>query len=163
MNAQQLKARLGKAIVEGDEAAAAVRVLAKEPVGYLAMAGEGWPYVVPISFAGDGETLYFHGGGSLKASLLEADGHVCLAATTLPGFLPAADPCDENFSYESVLAFGEAELVEEEDERDAALRVIVAKYDAALADAAFKPDILKATSVWALRVTALTYKRNPAA
>ena len=162
MNAQQLRARLGSAIVEGDAAAAAVRVLAEQPVGYLAMAGEGWPYVVPISFAGDGETLFFHGGGSLKASLLEADPHVCLAVTTAPGFLPAADPCDENFRYESVLAFGEAGIVDDPGERDAALRLIVAKYDAALADAAFRPDILKATSVWALRVTALTYKRNPA-
>jgi nitroimidazol reductase NimA-like FMN-containing flavoprotein (pyridoxamine 5'-phosphate oxidase superfamily) len=163
MNAEQLKVRLGKAVVEGDEAEAARRVLAEVGVGYLAMAGEGWPYVVPISFAPDGETLFFHGGGSLKASLLEADSHVCLAVTTTAGFLPAGDPCAENFSYESVLAFGDAELVDDEAERDRALRVIVAKYDRALAQAAFKPDIYKATSVWALRVRALTYKRNPAA
>jgi uncharacterized protein len=163
MNTQQLRARLGDAIVQGDAAAAAVQVLAEQPVGYLAMAGEGWPYVVPISFAGDGATIYFHGGGSLKASLLAADGRVCLAVTTTPGFMPADDPCDENFSYESVLAFGEVESVDDSGERDAALRLIVAKYDASLAAAEFKPDILKATSVWALRVTALTYKRNPAA
>ncbi len=55
------------------------------------------------------------------------------------------------------------ELVDDPGERDRALRLIVAKYDAALAAAEFKPDILKATSVWALRVRALTYKRNPAA
>jgi len=163
MNTEQLRVRLGGAVGEGDAAAAAVRVLAEQPVGFLGMAGEGWPYVVPISFAGDGETLFFHGGGSLKASLLEADGRVCLAVTTPVGFLPAADPCDENFSYESVLAFGEAELVDDRDERDRALRLIVHKYDASLTAADFKPDILKATSVWALRVHALTYKRNPAA
>ena len=162
MNREQLRVRLGDAIVEGEAAAAARRVLAEAPVAYLAMAGEGWPYVVPISPALDGDSLVFHGGGSLKASLLEADEHVCLAATTPVGFLPAADPCDENFDYESVLAFGEAELVEDEAERDRILRLIVAKYDESLAAAEFKPDILKATSVWALRVRALTYKRNPA-
>jgi uncharacterized protein len=162
MNTQQLEVRLGDSVVEGDAAAPAARVLAEEPVGYLGMAGEGWPYVVPISFAPDGDTLFFHGGGSLKASLLEADGRVCLAVTTLAGFLPAGDPCDENFRYESVLAFGEVELVDDPGERDRALRLIVAKYDAALAAAEFRPDILKATSVWALRVRALTYKRNPA-
>lgn len=162
MNAEQLKARLGDAVAQGEQAEAAMRVLSTEPVGYLGMAGEGWPYVVPISFAGDGDTLFFHGAGSLKASLLEADRHVCLAVTTVPGFLPAADPCDENFSYESVLAFGDVELVEDAGERDHALRMIVAKYDASLATADFKPSLLKATSVWALRVAALTYKRNPA-
>jgi uncharacterized protein len=163
MNAQQLKARLGKAVVQGDEAEAARRVLAGVPVGYLAMAGEGWPYVVPISFAPDGDTLFFHGGGSLKASLLEADPRVCLAVTTTTGFLPADDPCDENFSYESVLAFGEVELVDDEDERVRALHIIVDKYDSSLTQAEFKPDLLKATSVWALRLSALTYKRNPSA
>ena len=163
MNAAQLRARLGDAVVEGEAAAAAVGVLAEQPVGYLGMAGEGWPYVVPISFAGDGETLFFHGGGSLKASLLEADGRVCLAVSTGPGFIAAPDPCNENFSYESVLAFGEVELVDDAGERERALRLIVAKYDASLATADFRPDILKATSVWALRVRALTYKRNPAA
>lgn len=161
MNAEQLRVRLGEAVVEGEAAATAVRVLAEQPVGFLGMAGDGWPYVVPVSFAGDGETLFFHGGGSLKASLLEADGHVCLAVVTAPALLKADDPCSENFGYESVLAFGEVELVDDPGERDRALRLIVAKYDAPLAAATFAPDILRATSVWALRVRALTYKRNP--
>jgi len=43
-------------------------------------------------------------------------------------------------------------------ERDPALRI--AKYDESLTDADFKPDILRATSVWALRVAAITYKRS---
>lgn len=163
MNVEQLRARLGNAVVPGEAAEAARQVLAGVPVGYLAMAGEGWPYVVPISFAPDGDTLFFHGGGSLKASLLEADSRACLAVATTTGFLPADDPCNENFSYESVLAFGEVELVDDEDERDRALRIIVGKYDSSLTEAAFKPDLLKATSVWALRVSALTYKRNPSA
>jgi uncharacterized protein len=157
----QLRERLGDAIVEGEAAVAARRVLADAPVGYLAMAGEGWPYVVPVSPALDGDALVFHGGGSLKASLLEADPRVCLAATTPVGFLPAGDPCDENFSYESVLAFGEVELLHDDAERDRALRVIVAKYDESLAAAAFRSDMLKGTSVWVLRIEALTYKRNP--
>ena len=163
MDREQLKARLGDAIVEGEAAAAARRVLAKAPVAYLAVAGQGWPYVVPISPALDGDAVVFHGGGSLKASLLDADPRVCLAATVMAGFLPAADPCDENFDYESVLAFGEVELVEDDAERDRILRLIVTKYDESLAGAEFKPNVFKGTSVWALRVEALTYKRNPKA
>jgi nitroimidazol reductase NimA-like FMN-containing flavoprotein (pyridoxamine 5'-phosphate oxidase superfamily) len=159
----QLRERLGDAVVEGDAAAAARRVLAEAAVGYLGMAGDGWPYVVPISFAPDGDTVVFHGGGTVKATLLEADPRVCLAVTTTPGFLPAADPCDENFEYESVLAFGEVELLEDDAERDRALRLIVTKYDASLAGAEFRPAMLTTTSVWALRIEALTYKRNPPA
>lgn len=37
------------------------------------------------------------------------------------------------------------------------------RHDAARTHAAFKGNILKGTSVWALRIEALTYKRNPPA
>ena len=149
--------------MEGQASVPARQVLAECAVGDLAMAGEGWPYVVPISSAVDGDTVFFRGGGSLKASLLEAEPRVCLAVTTRPEFLPAADPCDENFRHESVLAFGEVERVADDAERDRALRLNVQKYDATLIHAAFKAGTLKGTSVWALRVAALTYMRNPPA
>jgi nitroimidazol reductase NimA-like FMN-containing flavoprotein (pyridoxamine 5'-phosphate oxidase superfamily) len=45
-------------------------VLKRVKIGYLAMAGEGWPYAVPINFAYADPVVYFHGGGELKASLL---------------------------------------------------------------------------------------------
>lgn len=87
-------------------------------------------------------------------SLLEAGSHVRLAVTTLPGFMAAADLCDENFGYESAPAFRAAELLEEPGEPDPALRT--AKYDESLTDADFKPDTLRGTSVWALGVAAIT-------
>ena len=87
MDIAELRARLGDAIAEGDDAQDARRVLVEEAVGYLAVEGGGWPYVVPINFAYDGAAVHFHGGGRLKASLLEADPRVCLAVTTLPGFM----------------------------------------------------------------------------
>ena len=163
MNREQLRDRLGEAVVEGQASVPARQVLAEGAIGYLAMCGEGWPYAVPISYALEGDTVFFHGGGSLKASLLEAEPRVCLAVTTRPEFLPAADPCDENFRYESVLVFGEVELVADDAERHRALRLIVQKYDAALIHAPFRAGTLQGTSVWALRVAALTYKRNPSA
>ena len=61
-------------------------------------------------------------------------------------------------SPQSVPAFREAGLLEEPGERDPALRI--AKYDESLADADFKPDILRGTSVSALRVAAITCKRS---
>jgi uncharacterized protein len=137
-------------------------VLAEAAVGYLAVEGGGWPYVVPINFAYDGSTVYFHGGGSLKASLLEADPRVCFAATSLREFLPGGGPCDDNFRYESVLVFGEVETLADDAERDRVLRLIVGKYDPAARDVPFAPGTFKGTQVWALKVAALTYKRNPA-
>jgi nitroimidazol reductase NimA-like FMN-containing flavoprotein (pyridoxamine 5'-phosphate oxidase superfamily) len=162
MDVAELKARLGDGIAEGEDARDAGRVLAEVAVGYLAVEGAGWPYVVPINFAYDGSAVYFHGGGSLKAALLEADPRVCLAVTTQPRFMPGEGPCDDNFRYESVLVFGEVETLGDDVERDRVLRLIVEKYDPAARAVPFKPSTFKGTQVCALKVAALTYKRNPA-
>ena len=121
MNVTELRARLGDAIVEGDAAQAAGRLLSHESLGHLAVEGGGWPYVVPINFAYDGRAVRFHGGGSLKASLLEADPRVSLAVTTLPELMQGEGPCDDNFRYESVLVFGEVERLTDDAERDRGL------------------------------------------
>jgi nitroimidazol reductase NimA-like FMN-containing flavoprotein (pyridoxamine 5'-phosphate oxidase superfamily) len=161
MDSEELRARLGDAVVAGEAAMAAMQVLTEASVGYLAMAGGGWPYVVPIAYAYDGATVFFHGAGSLKSSLLEVEPRVCLAVTTQPELMIGDGPCDDNFRYESVLVFGEVELLDDDDERYRALRVIVEKYDAAARSASFKPSTFAGTRVYALRVEALTYKRNP--
>ena len=163
MDSEELRARLGDAVVAGEGALAAQRVLAEASVGYLAMAGDGWPYVVPIAYACDGEAIFFHGAGSMKSSLLEDEPRVCLAVTTAPDLMIGDGPCDDNFRYESVLVFGEVELLNDDDERDRALRVIVEKYDPAARAASFPPGTFAGTRVYALRVEALTYKRNPPA
>lgn len=161
MDTAGLLERLGDAVVSGDAAVAAERVLKQAMVGNLGLSGGDWAYVVPISFAYDDGIVSFHGGGSLKASLLEAGGHVCLAALTPPDLMRTDDPCDDNFRYESVLAFGAVELLQDAAARERALRAIVAKYHPQLQSAPFKPATFAGTLVYALRVDALTYKRNP--
>ena len=160
MDAERLKMRLEGALVEGEEAEAARAVLGRVQIGFLAMSGDGWPYAVPINFAYQDEAVYFHGGGQLKASLLALDARVCLAAVAEPEFVRGDGPCDDNFRFESVLVFGEAELVEADGERGAGLRAIVAKYDPEARDAAFPPSTLKGTMVYRIAVEAMTYKRN---
>ncbi len=160
MDAEQLRVRLEGALVDGGSVEAAHAVLARVQIGYLSMAGDGWPYVVPINFAYAEPAVYFHGGGLLKASLLARDARVCLAAVAEPELVRGDGPCDDNFRFESVLVFGEAELVELDVERDDALRAIVAKYDPGARDAVFPPKTIKGTQVYRVAVEAMTYKRN---
>jgi nitroimidazol reductase NimA-like FMN-containing flavoprotein (pyridoxamine 5'-phosphate oxidase superfamily) len=160
VDAEQLRVRLEGALVEGDTAEAALAVLGRVQIGFLAMAGDGWPYAVPINFAYADPAVYFHGGGLLKSSLLARDARVCLAAVAEPEFVHGDGPCDDNFRFESVLVFGMAELVEDDAQRDDALRIVVAKYDLGARDAAFPPNTFKGTQVYRVAVEAMTYKRN---
>jgi len=149
---------LGKGIATGERAAAAEDVLTRAEFGFLGMPGEGWAYVVPISFAYADGTVYFHGGGHLKASLLESEHVTCLSVLADPRLRVAGDdPCRDDFTYESVLAFGVPRQAVRE-EREAALRVIVAKYHPDAAMAPLDAKVFARTSVYVMKVLALTYK-----
>ena len=161
MGESELLAMLGRAVVCGEEAVPAESVLAGAGVGYLSMSGGLWPYCVPISYVFAGGTIYFHGRGKLKRALLAADPRACLTVGTAPEFMPGDGPCDDNFAYESVLAFGRVRVVRDAAERERALRDVVAKYDPTQREASIEGALLK-TVVWAFDVEALTYKRHPA-
>jgi nitroimidazol reductase NimA-like FMN-containing flavoprotein (pyridoxamine 5'-phosphate oxidase superfamily) len=171
METAELRERLGEAVVEGEEAQAALRVLQETPWGVLAMAGQGWPYAVPINFACEGTTIYFHGGDfegkgkKLKAGFLAAGPEVCLTVVSKPEMIESFpghedNPCYCGFRYESVLVFGKVRAIEDDAEQDRALRLIVGKYRPAMAAAPFDPEILGMTMAYCLEADAITYKTN---
>jgi hypothetical protein len=155
-----LRARVESGIAVGETAEAAKSVLERAEVGHLAMAGDGWPYLVPLCFAYDGKAIHFHCGGGLTASMLAADDRVCLAASTNTQVVRGTTPCDDTMAYESVLAFGRARLLSGDAERDAGLRQIVAKYDDSAQAKAFNPKNFDAVLVYRLEIEALTYRRK---
>ena len=155
-----LRARVESGIAVGEAAEAARSVLQRAEVGHLSMAGDGWPYLVPLCFAYDGEAIHFHCGGGLTASMLAADDRVCFAASTNTQMVRGAAPCDDTMAYESALAFGRVRLLSDDAERDAALRKVVVKYDDSAQLKAFNPKHFDAVLVYRLEIEALTYRRR---
>jgi uncharacterized protein len=156
----ELKALLEGRLVSDTELDAAKAVLAAGAMGYLAASAAGWPYIIPMAFVYDGAALYFHGGEGLMSSVLGDDPRVCIAVTTQPVLVPGVSPCETTFCYESVLAFGRAALVEGDDEREAALRAIVAKYRPSDTGRPFLREGFASTLVYKLNVDALTYRSS---
>jgi uncharacterized protein len=124
------------------------------------MAGDGWPYLVPLCFAYDGKAIHFHCGGGLTASMLAADDRVCFAASANAEVVRGAAPCDDTMAYESVLAFGRVRLLSDDAEREAGLRQVVVKYDQSAQDKSFNPKHFDAVLVYTLEIEALTYRRR---
>jgi uncharacterized protein len=124
------------------------------------MAGDGWPYLVPLCFAYDGKAIHFHCGGGLTASMLATDDRVCLAASTNAEVVRGAAPCDDTMAYESVLVFGRVQLLADDDEREAGLRQVVAKYDDSAQSKSFHPKHFDSVLVYRLEIEALTYRRR---
>jgi nitroimidazol reductase NimA-like FMN-containing flavoprotein (pyridoxamine 5'-phosphate oxidase superfamily) len=158
-------------------------VLRRASVAYLALVENGSggvPYVVPINFAYDGGApatsgpaaalgaadrptarLFFHSGAGRKTRALAENPRVCLAVTADVSFVAGPSPCEEGFAYKSVLVWGRAVRLESREEREQALRLIVAKYDPKAADQAFDEHDFEQTLVYAVTIDDLSFKQRP--
>lgn len=159
---RELTARLGETVVVGEEAEKAVRlVLDDARVGFLGVHDADGPYVLPVSFAYDGEVVHLHGGPGKKATALAFDARACLAITDDPQLILADDPCSDNFRYRTVLVYGHIQEVTDAAAKETGLRAIIAKYHPDRATAPLRPETLVKTLVYRMEIRAMTYRQYP--
>jgi len=108
----------------------AMEVLDKAPYITVSMTeADGTPYAVPLSLARVGEVFYFHCAmEGKKLDILRQNPRVCLSAVAK--CKPTVGPKDGSFTLEfkSAIAFGTAEMVEEDEEKIAGLRAICERF-----------------------------------
>jgi nitroimidazol reductase NimA-like FMN-containing flavoprotein (pyridoxamine 5'-phosphate oxidase superfamily)/ribosomal protein S18 acetylase RimI-like enzyme len=92
-------------------------------VGFVA---GGQPFVIPTIHARLDDVLYLHGSPASRM-LRELGGaiDVCVTATLLDGIVLARSVYNHSFNYRSAVVLGRGRLVEERDEKLAALTAIV--------------------------------------
>ena len=82
------------------------------------------PYVLPNAYGREGDTLYLHGAvGNRMLHQLERGLPVCITVTHTDGIVLARSVFHHSFNYRSVVAFGTARLVPDE-QKEPALRLI---------------------------------------
>lgn len=100
-------------------------ILDEALICHVGFAVDGQPYVIPINFARVGDTLILHGA---KASRLlkhiEAGHPVCVEATIVDGLVLARSVFNHSMNYRSVVVFGCGRLVEDKQEKLAALEAV---------------------------------------
>ncbi len=101
-------------------------VLNRGTSGVLALSGDNdYPYAVPISYAYDGEKLYFHcakSGHKLDAVRRNKKASFCVIDQDR--IIP-----EEYTSYfRSVIVFGQIQIIEDEDEKRIAIEKLAVKY-----------------------------------
>ncbi len=109
----------------------ALEVMDRSPYITVSMTdASGMPYAVPLSLARtDERTFYFHcATEGKKLDILRAASSVCLSAVSR--CKPTVGPKDGSFTLEfsSAIAFGKAEVVEDEEEKRTALRAICERF-----------------------------------
>ena len=122
---------------------------------------EGQPYVIPTMFARVGEAIYFHGSAASRMLRGVSGGlAVCVTVTLIDGLVLARSVFNHSMNYRSVVALGKATLVEEAEEKIAALRAFTEKILPGRWDDARQPNEkeLKATSILRLPLSEVSAK-----
>jgi hypothetical protein len=86
------------------------------------------PYVIPTIHARVEDTLYLHGSAANRMmATLAAGGRACVTVTLVDGLVLARSAFHHSMEYRSVVAFGEARAVTEQDEKLDALQRVIEK------------------------------------
>jgi uncharacterized protein len=101
------------------------RILDEGFICHVGFVVEGQPFVIPTGYARRGETLFIH--GSQASRMLRAVGQgidVCLTVTLVDGLVLARSAFHHSMNYRSVVVFGRATVVDQREEKLAALRAL---------------------------------------
>jgi uncharacterized protein len=122
--------------------------------------GDDRPYLIPISFGYDGQTLFMHSAlEGTKLDILRQRPEVCFEVDARVEVAPAEQACGYSMKYFSVVGFGTVQFMTDWAEKLYALNQIMLKYsgrdDWSIGDAA-----LSSVVVWKISITSMTGKKS---
>ena len=126
----------------------------------LAMIDEDYPYIVPLCFGYEDNTLYFHSASQgKKLDILKKNNRVCFEFDIDQRLKMGEKACEWGMTYKSVIGFGKAYFLKDFQIKRNALDHIMRNY----ADGSFEysePEI-KNTTVIKVEIEQMTGKASP--
>jgi nitroimidazol reductase NimA-like FMN-containing flavoprotein (pyridoxamine 5'-phosphate oxidase superfamily) len=97
-------------------------ILDEALISHIGFAYDGRPAVIPTLHARVGDEVLIHGSAASRMLRALAQGiDLCLTATLIDGLVLARSAFHHSVNYRSVVLYGQARLVTEPDEKEAAL------------------------------------------
>ena len=95
-------------------------------VGYVI---DGQPYVTPTAFWREQNHLYWHGSSASRALTAQSQGiPVCVTVSHVDGLVVARSGFHSSINYRSVMAFGLASVIEDEDHKRRAMDTYIDRF-----------------------------------
>ncbi len=128
-------------------------------VAHLGLCDNGQPYVVPLCFGYDSGVIYCHSALSgRKIELLKRNPQVCVEFSSDGALEIDPTACKWGLHYQSVIAFGKAELVIDVSEKKKGLDIIMAQYHGTAVG--YSEKMLAGTAVIKIGIDQMTSKRG---
>jgi len=107
-------------------------ILAEGLVAHVGFCHQGQPFVIPFSYhydRSDPGKVYLHGSVASRAlQLLGAGGPVCISVTLLDGLVYSRSAKYHSMNYRSVVVFGSARVVSEEEKKAVIFDKMIDRY-----------------------------------
>lgn len=104
-------------------------ILEESRILHLAMSADNQPFLVPLYYAYDGSSLYFHSAKmGTKMEILRKNPRVCFSVMQDYGFLEADEACDFEARHQTVIGSGVVHAVENATEKARILRSIIRRF-----------------------------------
>jgi nitroimidazol reductase NimA-like FMN-containing flavoprotein (pyridoxamine 5'-phosphate oxidase superfamily) len=101
------------------------RILDEALICHVGFVDQGQPFVIPINFARMGDAIMIHGAKASRLLKHIAAGQpVCVEATIVDGLVLARSVFHHSVNYRSVVLFGTGRLIEDKQEKLAALQAV---------------------------------------
>jgi uncharacterized protein len=135
-------------------------ILKQAQVCRLAMVEGNAPYIVPMNFGYQDNCLYFHcAREGKKLDILRQNQEVCFEVDIEDQIVKApGNICSWSSKYRSVIGFGKALVLENWQEKAAALNIITAHYGAAHHD--FSEKEVARLSIIKIEINSMTGKKS---
>jgi uncharacterized protein len=135
-------------------------ILKQAQVCHVAMAEGKIPYIVPMNFGYQDNCLYFHGAREgKKLDILRQNNDVCFEMDIEDQIVKApGNICSWSSKYRSVIGHGKASILQEWQEKAAALNIITRHYGAPHYD--FSEKEVEKVSIIKIEISSITGKKS---
>jgi nitroimidazol reductase NimA-like FMN-containing flavoprotein (pyridoxamine 5'-phosphate oxidase superfamily) len=143
-----------KDIIEG--------ILKKATICRIALCDEDKPYIVPTNFGFKDNCLYLHPAQKgRKIGIIMENNNVCFEVDIKTEILTSDIACSWGMKYYSVIGFGKAHFIEDEQEKQNDLDIIMHKYSPKPHESlGYSKSALDKTALIKLEIENLTGKKS---
>ena len=134
-------------------------IILRSEVCKLAMCEENMPYIVPLCFGFKNNTLYFHSAPKgKKIEILKKNPNVCFEFEIFTQVIKSAKACKWGMKYRSVIGFGKAGFIADDDLKRQAFDIIMSQY--AEGSFIYEEALLKPTIIIKVEIHSMTGKQS---
>lgn len=126
----------------------------------LGLCEDGMPYVVPVCFGYEDNCIYVHSAGEgKKLEIIKRNNNVCFEMEAEAEIIPGEDACKWSVHYLSMIGFGKAHIVDNQEEKIKGLNAIMRHYSGQ-SDHTYNEKATNLATIIKIEVESMTGKKS---